>query len=342
MKEYLEYVKKGSKRLPIELRTDKNKAIEFLSYLKLNNISVDNNDIFSLASWCEFSIDSFDSNDYFSEIKSIELIEKENTYDLSIEEGNSYVANGIICHNTINLPANTTIEQVDELYKFAYKVGCKGVTIYRDGSRSGVLISGKKENNQQPSIEETNAPKRPKVLKCDILRFQNNKEKWIGFVGLMDNKPYEIFTGLLDSFQVPTFVENGWIKKVKEIKKDEEGKDIKVSRYDFLYTDKDGYEQEMRGLSRAFDREYWNYGKLMSGILRHGMPLPNVMSLIDSLNLKGDSIVSWKAGVKRMLKPYLKDGEILSGQVCPDCGAEIKFESGCQSCSVNCGWSKCG
>jgi len=244
---------------------------------------------------------------------------------------------------TVNLPENTTEEIVNKVYLTAWQSGCKGVTVYRDGCRSGVLIADKKDKTSfEDIIMESNAPKRPKVLKCDILRFQNNKEKWIGFVGLMNDRPYEIFTGLLDSFQVPTFVENGWIKKVKEIKKDDEGKDVKVSRYDLVYTDKDGYEQEMRGLSRAFDREYWNYGKLMSGILRHGMPLPNVLSLIDSLNLKGDSIVSWKVGVKRMLKRYLKDGEIVQGHTCPDCGAELRFESGCVSCSAKCGWSKCG
>ncbi|NPV12960.1 MAG: adenosylcobalamin-dependent ribonucleoside-diphosphate reductase [Ignavibacteria bacterium] len=243
---------------------------------------------------------------------------------------------------TVNLPANVTEEIVHKVYLTAWKSGCKGVTVYRDGSRGGVLGSLDKKEKQQIEdiIMESHAPKRPKMLKCDILRFQNNKEKWIGFVGLLNDKPYEIFTGLLDSFQVPTFVENGWIKKVKEIKKDE-GKDVKVSRYDFVYIDKDGYEQEIRGLSRAFDREYWNYAKLMSGILRHGMPLPNVISLIDSLNLKGDSIVSWKVGVKRMLKRYLKDGEIVKGQTCPDCGNDhLKFESGCVICS-SCGWSKC-
>lgn len=245
---------------------------------------------------------------------------------------------------TVNLPSDTTEEIVNKVYLTAWQSGCKGVTVYRDGSRGGVLVNDKKENKNsfEDLIMESHAPKRPKMLKCDILRFQNNKEKWIGFVGLMNDRPYEIFTGLLDSFQVPTFVENGWIKKVKEIKKDDEGKDVKVSRYDLVYTDKDGYEQEMRGLSRAFDREYWNYGKLMSGILRHGMPLPNVLSLIDSLNLKGDSIVSWKVGVKRMLKRYLKDGEVVTGQTCPDCGRSdrLKFESGCVSCE--CGWSKCG
>jgi ribonucleoside-diphosphate reductase alpha chain len=244
---------------------------------------------------------------------------------------------------TVNLPENTTEEIVSNVYLEAWKSGCKGITVYRDGSRSGVLVSNE-EKPAQAAVEDlyNNAPKRPKIVKCDILRFQNNKEKWIGFVGLLNGKPYEIFTGLYDSFQVPSFVEDGWIKKVKETKKDEDGKDMKYSRYDFVYLDKDGIEQELRGLSRAFDREYWNYGKLMSGILRHGMPIPNVISLIDSLSLKGDTIVSWKSGIKRMLKKYIKDGEELTGQSCPQCGSsELRFESGCVTCS-NCGYSRCG
>ena len=245
---------------------------------------------------------------------------------------------------TVNLPEDTTEEIVSKVYLSAWEAGCKGITVYRDGSRSGVLVSDnkKEEKTIDDIIKESHAPKRPKQLKCEILRFQNNKEKWIGFVGLLDDRPYEIFTGLLESFQVPTFVDNGFIRKVKETKNDEDGKEIKVSRYDLVYVDKDGYEQEMRGLSRAFDREYWNYGKLMSGILRHGMPLPNVQNLIDSLSLRGDSIVSWKSGVKHMLKKYIKDEDV-QGQECPQCHSttDLKNESGCLTCS-NCGWSKCG
>ena len=241
---------------------------------------------------------------------------------------------------TVNLPNDATEEVVSQVYKTAWETGCKGVTVYRDGSRSGVLVSNDKKEEIE-EIYESHAPRRPKVIECDILRFQNNKEKWIGFVGTIENRPYEIFTGLLESFQIPTFVESGWVKKVKETKKDEDGKEYKASRYDFVYVDKDGYEQEMRGLSRAFEREFWNYGKLMSGILRHGMPIPHVLNLIDSLSLRGDSIVSWKSGVKRMLKKYIKEGEVVTGQVCPECGNKnLRFESGCVQCP-KCGWSKC-
>lgn len=243
---------------------------------------------------------------------------------------------------TVNLPNDSTEKVVSDVYLTAWKSGCKGITVYRDGSRNGVLISDTKEKSVDDIIKENNAPKRPSKLECDILRFQNNKEKWIGFVGLIKGHPYEIFTGKLDSFQIPTFVENGWIKKIKEIKVDDDGKEYKSSRYDFVYIDKDGYEQEMRGLSRAFDREFWNYGKMCSAILRHGMPIPSTINLIDSLDLNGDSIVSWKSGIKRMLKKYIKEGDDVKGQKCPECGnTDLKFESGCVSCP-KCGWSKCG
>ena len=243
---------------------------------------------------------------------------------------------------TVNLPGYVKEEVVGDVYTTAWKSGCKGVTVYRDGSRGGVLISNDKKEENIETIYESTAPKRPKIIECDILRFQNNKEKWIGFVGIIDDKPYEMFTGLFESFQVPTFVNGGQIRKIKETKKDEDGKEYKVSRYDFLYVDKDGYEQEMRGLNRAFDREFWNYGKILSGTLRHGMPTQHVLNLIDSLNLKGDSIVSWKSGVKRMLKKYIIDGQSITGEKCPECGnTELKYESGCVQCD-NCGWSRCG
>lgn len=249
---------------------------------------------------------------------------------------------------TVNLPENISEELVQEIYLMAWKSGCKGMTIYREGSRSGVLVSKNDKNkessnnvsdNNQPF--ETHAPKRPKLLECDVFRFQNNKEKWIAFVGLLNGRPYEIFTGLYDSFQVPSFVTKGYIKKLKEIKKDENGVDVKISRYDFIYYDKDGIEQEMKALSRAFNREYWNYAKLISGILRHGMPLKNVINLIESLNFDNDNITSWKNGVKRILKLYIKDGEEVKNKTCPMCAMEsLKFESGCITCS-NCGYSKC-
>lgn len=235
---------------------------------------------------------------------------------------------------TVNLPKETSKNVVYDVFMAAWRYGCKGVTIYRDGSRSGVLVGNNDKVNE--ILKETHAPKRPKKLKCDILRFQNNKEKWVGFVGLMEDKPYEIFTGLLDSFPVPNYVETGWVEKNKN-----DGK----SRYDFIYFDKDGYEQKMIGLSRAFKEEYWNYGKLISGVLRHGMPIPNIVNLVDGLSLS-DNIVSWKSGVKRMLKKYIiNDSD--SNDKCPMCGNKLTFNDGCLICKdtdekEGCGWSKCG
>ena len=235
---------------------------------------------------------------------------------------------------TVNLPEETAEDIVAKVYIAAWESGCKGITVYRDGSRSGVLISDKKQDKTVSEIiKETTAPKRPEKLECDILRFQNNHEKWIGFTGLLEKRPYEIFTGILESFPIPHYVEKGWIVKVKEVGSEN-------SRYDFVYTDKDGYEQTMKGLNRAFNSAFWNYARLISGILRHGMPIPNVISLVNTLHLDEDGILSWKNGVNRMLKKHIKNGTVVKGLKCPDCGNEkLKYQDGCVSC--DCGWSKC-
>ena len=239
---------------------------------------------------------------------------------------------------TINLPNDVSEEMVAKVYETGWSSGCKGMTVYRDGSRSGVLVSVDEKKEEKKEIyDDTTAPKRPKSLLCDVVRFVNNKEKWIGFVGLFkngdnQNRPYEIFTGLLDSFQVPQYVDSGEIVKNKV-----DG----VSRYDFVYKDKDGYPVIMSGLNRAFQREHWNYGRMISGVLRHRMPIKNVVELIDSLKFEDDSIVTWKAGVKRMLKRYTKTES--TGEVCPKCGSEnYVHEAGCDICK-DCGYSKqCG
>lgn len=238
---------------------------------------------------------------------------------------------------TINLPKDTTIELVDEIYRKAHKYGCKGITIYRDGSRSGVLVSDKGKKKQDTKavndlIKNMNAPKRPKELECDILRFTNKGEKWIGFIGLYEGEPYEVFTGIQESFTIPNYVEKGKIRKVKT---DNE------KRYDFVYIDNGGYEQEVKALSRAFNKEYWDYAKMISAVLRHYMPVPSVINLLDSLHIDGDLIGTWKAGVKRMLKKYIKE-DIKSKNKCPECGQEtLTIQEGCMTCK-NCGWSKCG
>ena len=242
---------------------------------------------------------------------------------------------------TVNLPNNITEEIVSKVYETGWKSGCKGMTVYRDGSRQGVIMST--EGTTQNIVKETqenNAKPRPKKLECEIVKFTNNKEKWIGFLGLMiDDKgqkyPYELFTGLADSFYIPPSIEKGEIVKFKE--------DGEKSRYDFVYKDKDGYNMTMEGLNRAFDREFWNTSKLLSAFLRHRIHLPSVINLIDSLQLDSDvaAFGTWKSGVKRIIKKYINS--TAAGESCPECGAtgnDLVYENGCKTCK-NCGWSKC-
>lgn len=234
---------------------------------------------------------------------------------------------------TINLPSNATEELVGQLYFEAWKSGCKGVTVYRDGSRSGVLIS-----NNGTEKKKTGFPtKRPEVLEADVVRFQNNKEKWIAFIGLMDNKPYEIFTGLSDDedgILLPRSVTGGYILKSY----DSDGN----SRYDFQYVNKRGYKTTIEGLSYKFNPVFWNYAKLISGTLRHGMPIHKVVELVTSLQLDNETINSWKAGVARALKKYIPNGTLAEGAVCDECGSdEVVYQEGCLTC-LACGSSKCG
>ncbi len=232
---------------------------------------------------------------------------------------------------TINLPADAKEELVSELYLTAWKEGCKGATVYRDGSRSGVLVAAKNENNK----ETGDRPRRPKSLECDIIRFNNNDEKWIAFVGLLDGEPYEVFTGMTDeeTLPIPKTIVKGKIIKVK----DEDG----TTRYDFQYTDKYGYKITMGGLSRAFNPEFWNYAKLISGVLRHGMPINDVVNLVQSLRLDSESINNWKNGIERALKKYVPNGTKAKGK-CTQCQSEnLVYEEGCLICK-DCGSSKCG
>ncbi len=235
---------------------------------------------------------------------------------------------------TINLPADTKEELVGDLYFEAWKSGCKGVTVYRDGSRSGVLIS----NNDKEEKESSDFPtKRPEKLEADVVRFQNNKDKWIAFIGLMDNKPYEIFTGLSDDedgILLPRSITKGYIIKSYE--------DDEASRYDFQYINKRGYKTTMEGLSHKFNPVYWNYAKLISGTLRHGMPIHKVVELVTSLQLDNETINSWKTGVARALKKYIPDGTLAEDARCGECGSdEVVYQEGCLTC-ISCGSSKCG
>ena len=229
---------------------------------------------------------------------------------------------------TINLPAEAKEELVSELYLTAWKSGCKGVTVYRDGSRNGVLIAGKTEIRPE-------RPKRPKVLDCDVIRFNISEEKWVAFVGLKESRPYEIFTGIADEeiFPIPKSIVKGKIIKIK----DDDGK----TRYDFQYTDKYGYKKTMGGLSHMFKPEFWNYAKLISGVLRHEMPIQDVVNLVTSLKLDSESINNWKNGVERALKKYIPNGTKAKGK-CGECGSEnLVYEEGCLICK-DCGSSKCG
>jgi ribonucleoside-diphosphate reductase alpha chain len=237
---------------------------------------------------------------------------------------------------TVNLPKDATEEMVSKVYQTAWESGCKGMTIYRDGSRDGVLISHEKKNEDITEFKETKAPVRPKVLEAEVVRFQNDYDKWIAVVGLLNNKPYEIFTGKADEFYLPPFVNRGWVIKNKP----EKGE---ASRYDFQFEDKAGYKIVIPALSRSFNQEFWNYAKLISGILRHGMPLPYAINLVDNLTLDNESINTWKNGVVRALKKFIPDGTVDQKSSCPECHAEgsLMYKEGCLVCK-ECGYSKCG
>ena len=247
-----------------------------------------------------------------------------------------YVTHSI--SSTINLPNDVSLDEVSNIYLESWKQGTKGITVYRDGSRSGVLVSADEEKNdvlENTEFKETKAPSRPERLDAKVVRFKNNKEKWIAVVGLLNGRPYEIFTGKTeDVFNMPPTVEYGWVIKNRR----EDGS----SQYDFQYEDKDGYKVTMGGLSRSFDKEFWNYAKLISGILRHGMPLHYVVDLIEKMNLYDENINTWKSGVVRALKTFIADGTKVSDHTCRECGDEgLVYEEGCLKC-VSCGYSKCG
>lgn len=246
---------------------------------------------------------------------------------------------------TVNLPNSVDEDLVNRLYVEAWRCGCKGCTIYRDGSRSGVLVSTQKTDKKNKETAEETATikmpavteRRPDVLECDVVRFQNNKEKWVAFVGLLDGQPYEIFTGLQDDEEgivLPKTVTKGCI--IKTLLPDG------TKRYDFQFQNKRGYKMTVEGLSEKFNKEYWNYAKLISGVLRYRMPIENVIKLVNSLQLESENINTWKVGVSRALKKYVVDGTEAKGQKCPNCGHEtLVYQEGCLICK-HCGASRCG
>ena len=239
---------------------------------------------------------------------------------------------------SVNVPEDVPPELIGKIYMTAWESGCKGITVYREGSRSGVLISSspqKDDGSNYSGFGETTAPKRPKSLEAKLLRINNNDQKWLAVIGMLDDRPYEIFTGKAeDSFSFPTYVSEGWVIKNRE----EDG----TSRYDFQYQDRDGYNVTIEGLSRAFEKEFWNYAKLISGILRHGMPIQFVVDVVDHLHLDGESLNTWKNGVVRALSKYIPNGTQPVYNVCPECTQpSLVYEEGCLNCK-NCGYSKCG
>ena len=292
--------------------------------------------------WME--VNGIDPNTPFTQ-EELEVLVKKSPYFLATSNDVDWVAKvhmqgriqKWVDHSisvTINLPANASEELVDKLYFEAWRSGCKGVTVYRDGSRSGVLISDKREEKKKNLPFPT---KRPELLEAEVVRFQNNREKWIAFIGLIDGMPYEIFTGLSDDedgILLPRSVTKGYIIKNWE---DEEN-----SRYDFQYANKRGYKTTIEGLSYKFNPVFWNYAKLISGVLRYGMPIHKVVDLVTSLQLDNETINSWKAGVARALKKYIPNGTLAEDAHCGECGSnEVVYQEGCLTC-VSCGSSKCG
>jgi len=236
---------------------------------------------------------------------------------------------------TVNLPNDVSEALVADVYRTAWECGCKGVTVYRDGCRSGVLLEKGSKKKGKCEEHPGEAPKRPKSIPADIVRFKNGAEDWIAFVGLQDGRPYEVFTGKIeeDAMYIPRKITKGFIIKVR----DADG----TKRYDFQYKDRYGYTNTIGGISRLFDEEFWNYAKLISGVLRHGMPIEKTVSLVESLHLDSESINTWKTGVCRALKQYIADGTKSKGK-CPQCGQEqMAYQNGCLTC-MSCGYSKCG
>nr|MDE6489856.1 ribonucleoside-diphosphate reductase, adenosylcobalamin-dependent [Muribaculaceae bacterium] len=295
---------------------------KFLTWMKTQGIEVRDNysqeDLDTLVGRSPYAKASANEIDWVEKVKMQGRVQKWVDHSISV---------------TINLPADVTEETVGRLYEEAWRSGCKGCTVYRDGSRSGVLVAIEKKAPAPKPI----VIKRPTELEADVVRFQNNKEKWIAFVGLKDGRPYEIFTGLADDEDgifCPKSVSHG--KIIKAV--DENGN----KRYDFQFINKRGHKTTIEGLSDKFNPEYWNYAKLISGVLRYGMPIDQVLKLVAGLELDSQSINTWKMGVERALKKYVPSGTSAIGQVCPNCGQEtLVYQEGCLICT-SCGTSKCG
>lgn len=298
---------------------------KFLTWLEVNGYNaeevkgMEEKEVQKLVEQSPYHKATSNDIDWLSKVKMQGMIQKWVDHSISV---------------TVNLPKEISEEMVAKVYETAWESGCKGCTVYRDGSRDGVLIATSEKKKEE--IVEKVPPKRPDVLECDIIRFKNNHENWIAFVGLYNNKPYEIFTGLSedDVLPIPKAITNGKIIKIK---------DENDSRYDFQYIDRYGYTNTIGGLSHMFDKEFWNYAKLISGVLRNGMPITDVVNLIGSLRLDNETINTWSAGVERALRRYIPDGtKAKVGAKCTECGSDsLTYMEGCLTCQ-SCGYSKCG
>ncbi len=298
---------------------------KFLDWLKINNYNIeevkeyDNEQLQELINKSSYAKSTSNDVDYINKVRMQGRIQKWVDHSISV---------------TINMPQHVTEELVGELYIEAWKNGCKGVTVYREGSRSGVLIS---KDNKDENTQVLKPVKRPRVLEAEVIRFRNNNEEWIAFVGIKDNNPYEIFTGIADEemFPIPRSIKKGKIIKIKE--------EDKATRYDFQYTDKYGYQNTLGGLSHTFDKEFWNYARFISFVLRYGMPMSDVVNLVSSLHFTNESINTWKNGVARALKKYIPDGTKPKPTTkCGECGSNnLIYQEGCLLCK-SCGNSKCG
>ena len=296
---------------------------KFIDWLRLNNYDVEmvkgmkDEELDAIIATSPYYKATSQDIDWVNKVKMQGAIQKWVDHSISV---------------TVNIPKETSKEIVSTIYQTAWEAGCKGCTIYREGSRNGVLVSNNESKKCEDRWAETKAPKRPKKLEAEIVRFKNDREDWIAVVGMYEGRPYEIFTGKAESFVLPKWVEKGWVIRVKE-PEDEH------ARYDFQFLDQDGYHITMEGLSRMFKKEYWNYARLISGTLRYRMPIQHVVNLISKMNFDIESINTWSNGVARALKRYIKDGTETE-ETCPDCGGKIIYSGGCKSCP-NCGWSKC-
>ena len=298
----------------------------FKEWMKVNGHDIDKNysntDLDELVKASPYYQATSNDVDWLSKVRMQGVVQKWVDHSISV---------------TINLPNDVSEDLVGRLYLEAWQAGCKGVTVYRDGSRSGVLISNDEKKEEKKEGNGIFPTKRPQVLEADIVRFQNNKDKWIAFIGLIDGRPYEIFTGFSDDedgILIPRWVNEGLIIK----NRNEDG----TSRYDFQYKNKRGYKTTIEGLSHKFNPEFWNYAKLISSTLRHGMPIDNVVNLVNSLQLDSESINTWKNGVARALKRFIEDGTVAKKEKCTNCNSSnLIYQEGCLTCK-DCGSSKCG